>query len=407
MKILLVGGGTGGHLFPLVALANQWEKISQKTPEKIQNGKNLKEKLEFHFVVAQNNSDKNVLENTRYSYSEIPVAKLRRYFSWENFRDFFRFIANIFRAFFLLKKHKPDCIFSKGGFVSLPVGLAAKILRIPFYLHETDSVMGLSNRMLAKFSQKIFTGFPSSNPNHIFVGNPVREEFFRLPSSLSEKGVGGEGETKNIPLSSSFWNSLKRSGEYPESTSLQKQKTQKIFIFGGSQGSEAINTWAREFFSGEFCTKNNLEVLLVTGKGKGRNQRRDELQFVSTKQKTPENFHEVEFLHDDFIQKIHNADIVITRAGGSIFELAAAKKCTVLIPLPSAANNHQLKNAQFFSGKNAALLIEERNLFTPETKNQLSELIQDKTQQNFLAKNLATFAQKNVAEKVWKEIENC
>ena len=278
IKLLLVGGGSGGHIYPLLAVSEYL------IDEKIIEQKNL------HFVIAKNNADYKYFENTQYSYSTVSVAKLRRYFSWENFLDLFIFIKNIFSSFFFLLKNRPEKIFSKGGFVSLPFGISSFLLRIPFYLHETDSSMGLSNKLLSKIATKIFTGFPSENNNNynnIFVGNPVRKKFFR---SLSEV----EGKRKKS----------------------KKIKSLKILIFGGSQGAQRINEWARNFFS----SVKNVEILLVAGKNKTKPPKSPlsgGLEFYIT---------EVEFLSDTFIEEVHKADIVITRAGGSVAELAAAKK---------------------------------------------------------------------------------
>lgn len=321
-------------------------------------------------MVAKNNADFQVLEKTEYAYSEIPVAKLRRYFSWKNFLDIFVFCANIFRGLSIVHREKPDFIFSKGGFVSLPLGLAAWTMNVPFYLHETDSAMGFSNRILSRFAQKIFTGFPSKNSSHIFVGNPVREEFFLSPQKKEALKI----------------------------SSQEEKKRQKIFIFGGSQGAQAINKWARHFFTPAYINTHSLEVLLITGRGK-----RDTAVF-SESNHSP-YFVEQEFLYDDFVQKVHDADIVITRAGGSISELSAAQKPAILIPLPSAANNHQLKNAQIFLKKNAALLIEEKNLYTNETTFCIENLLRNSQQKKILSENISLFSCENVPEKIWDEIE--
>ncbi len=350
----------------MVALIKQWEKISP-------------EKIEAHFVVAHNNSDFEIVQKAGYSFSEIPIAKLRRYFSWQNFLDFFTFFANLFRAFRILKKEKPDFVFSKGGFVSLPVGLVAKAMNIPFYLHETDSTMGLANRILARFAKKVFTGFPSKNSEFLCVGNPVREEFFL--------GNSDDAETNcHSPLPE-------------ENTKNAFEKLTQIFIFGGSQGAHNINKWSRNFFSPEYLKSHNMEVLLVTGKGKIHDPLFPENSHANRKR-----FHEVEFLHDDFSQKIHEADIVITRAGGSISELAAAEKAVVLIPLPSAANNHQLHNAQFFAEKNAAFLLEEKDLYSAETQKKFQKFLESSAAQKELSQNIKHFAPHGVAEKIWTEI---
>lgn len=355
----------------MLALIKDWESlgsIQKQNPQKIS----------AHFVIAQNNADHEILNKTSYEYTEIPVAKLRRYFSLENFLDFFRFIGNIFRAFSILKKQKPDCIFSKGGFVSLPLGLVAWILKIPFYLHETDSEMGLSNKILSRFAQKIFTGFPSKNPEYISVGNPIRKEFF-LENRKNERETNCNSSLAN-----------------QNAFSLPRQK---IFIFGGSQGALAINKWARNFFSENFNSFYKLDILLVTGKGKKHNPLFEE----DNHGKRP-HFSEVEFLHEEFVQKIHEADVVITRAGGSVFELAAAQKPVILIPLPTAANNHQLHNAEFFAQQDAALLIEEKNLYSQASREKIEALLSSENLKTKFSQNISKFATRDVAKKIWAEI---
>lgn len=306
---------------------------------------------DLHFIIADNDADFEYFTGKNYSYTVFSVAKLRRYFSWENIRDGFRFVFNIFRACWFLYRHRPEKIFSKGGFVSLPFGIAAWIFRIPFFMHETDSVMGLSNRILERFSTTVFTGFPSSSPRHIFVGNPVRKEFFQEPKAIVSS-----------PL--------------------------KILVFGGSQGAKALNEWTRWFFGNQ---KKIAEVFLVTGKGKKSNNEIDGLR-------------EVEFLHDDFISAVWDADIVIARAGGSVAELAAAQKCVVLVPLPSAANDHQRKNAEFFAKNNAALVVQESQLYEENTTKTLLNLFSSSEQQKQLSHHLSSFAKKDTVETIVKTI---
>lgn len=352
-----MGGGSGGHIYPLLAIAEYYS-----------TEKNW-DVSDMHFVVADNNADSKYFENTPYSYSVFPVAKFRRYADWKNFRDMFRVMYNIFLATRFLWKNKPKKIFSKGGFVSLPFGIASILFGIPFYLHETDSQMGLSNKILSRIAKKVFTGFPSSHPHHIFVGNPVRKELFRSDSLL---------DSPSQSLFSSF--SLKN-------TKSNKNIT-KIFIFGGSQGAQAINTWARIFFADQ----NNVSVVLVSGKGKKSN-------------KSIPGIQEYEFLTNEFVETLHDADIVIARAGGSIAELSAAKKCTILIPLPSSANNHQCKNAEYFANKNAVLWIKQNELFSQKTAEQIHELINSVSQQQTLATNLGLLATPNSVEDIIEQIE--
>ena len=345
----------------------------------------------MHFVIADNNADFKYFESSelykQFTYSEYSVAKLRRYFSWQNFLDFFIFLKNIIQSFFFLLFNRPEKIFSKGGFVSLPFGISAFFLRIPFYLHETDSAMGLSNKILSKFAQKVFTGFPTKNETileknkYIFVGNPVRAEFF----------VDFE-KIKNQPLN-----------------------TLNFLIFGGSQGAQALNAWARiffdisknkELFSVLEKIKKNIKVLIISGKGKSNVDviKKINLNNKNYKHKYQLILEEVEFLSSDFVEIIHKSDIVLTRAGGSVAELAASAKCTILVPLPTSANNHQQKNADYFSSQNAVLQVREKNLYTDKTYIKIIDLLKSENMQKSLAFELSKFSKPHVAQNILKHL---
>ena len=362
-------------MYPLLTLA---QEVCDKQILKPEN---------LHFIIADNNADFRYFESNNlyknFTYSKYSVAKLRRYFSWQNFIDFFIFFKNIIKSFSFLVFNRPDKIFSKGGFVSLPFGISAFFLRIPFFLHETDSAMGLSNRILSVFAKKIFTGFPlkTKNSKYIFIGNPVRAEFFDIP-----KG-----------------NNL---------------KTLHILIFGGSQGAKVLNEWAREFFNISknkelenvlTLMKKNIEVLIISGKNKSNAERINKITEINNNFLSTSEYKifvkEVEFLTSDFVQTIHNSDIVIARAGGSIAELAAAQKCTVLVPLPTSANNHQQKNADYFTSENAVLQIQETDLHKKETYKRLNELFSSEKQQKNLSNKLTEFARPHVVENLIKELE--
>ena len=349
---------------------------------------------DLHFIIADNNADFKCFESDdlykKFTYSEYSVAKLRRYFSWQNFLDFFVFFKNIIFSFVFLLFNRPEKIFSKGGFVSLPFGISAFLLRIPFYLHETDSVMGLSNAILSKFAQKVFTGFPlqnsvlSQNKKYIFVGNPVRAEFFDIPE-------------KN-----------------------EKNNTLKILLFGGSQGARVLNEWCRTFFDISKNTElasvlqniqKNIEVLIIAGKNKldtatvKNINTRNENFLNNVKSVYTISLQEREFLTSDFVATIHFSDIVFARAGGSIAELAASKKCTVVIPLPTSANNHQQKNAEYFASENAVLHISEQDLYTEKTYSIVNDLLQNTRLQKTLSEKLGEFSRENVVENIIKELQ--
>ena len=344
---------------------------------------------DLHFIIADNNADFKYFESSelykQFTYSEYSVAKLRRYFSWQNFLDFFIFLKNIIQSFFFLLFNRPEKIFSKGGFVSLPFGISAFLLRIPFYLHETDSVMGLSNKILSKFAHKVFTGFPvknvdiSTNNKYIFVGNPVRAEFFVDFDKI-----------KQTP-----------------------RDTLNFLIFGGSQGAHALNEWARTFFDISKNTellhvleyiKKNIKVLIISGRGKSNSDviKKINLNNKNYKHKYQLTIEEVEFLSSDFVEIIHKSDIVLTRAGGSVAELAASAKCTILVPLPTSANNHQQKNADYFASKNAVLGVRESELYSDKTYKDILNLLKSEEMQKSFTFELSKFSKPNVAGNILK-----
>ncbi len=381
IKLLLIGGGSGGHLYPLLTLAQE-ACCKYLQPE------------DLHFIIADNNADFKYFESNdlykKFTYSEYSVAKLRRYFSWQNFLDFFVFFKNIVFSFVFLLFNRPEKIFSKGGFVSLPFGISAFLLRIPFYLHETDSVMGLSNTILSKFAQKVFTGFPlqnsvlSNNKKYVFVGNPVRAEFFDIPDKKNDQN-----------------------------------DIFKILLFGGSQGAQALNEWARTFFDISKNTElvsvlqniqKNIEVLIISGKNKldtdtVKNINISNKDFLNNvKSVYTISIQEREFLTSDFVETIHSSDIIFARAGGSIAELAASRKCTVVIPLPTSANNHQQKNAEYFASEKAVLHISEKDLYTEKTYSVVNDLLENATLQKKLSEKLGEFSRANVVENIIKEL---
>lgn len=339
----MIGGGTGGHIFPLITIADKYLEESKYNHSNI------------HFIISKNKQDYKYLKRSNYSYTEFSVAKLRRYFDFKNFIDIFIFISNIFKSFVFLIKNRPKKIFSKGGFVSLPFGISAFILNIPLYLHETDNSMGLSNKILSFFAKKVFTGFPYKNKNYIYIGNPVREEFF----------------TKKI-------NNM---------TTITEPKIIQICIFGGSQGALYINEWARNFFP----KLENIKVILITGKNKKSN--------INHK-----NIVEIEFLDKGFSNLIKSSDIIITRAGGSISELSASQKCCILIPLPSSANNHQVKNAKYFEKSEAVIHIPQDNLYKEETKNTILELCKNPKLRRKYEINLGNFRKENCTNNIVKHL---
>jgi UDP-N-acetylglucosamine--N-acetylmuramyl-(pentapeptide) pyrophosphoryl-undecaprenol N-acetylglucosamine transferase len=326
MKIIFTGGGTGGHIFPIIAIVRELRKLA------------LNEKLEIYYLGPKDEFGDVFLSQEGIKVKNILAGKIRRYFNFislfQNIFDIFlKTPLGIFQSFLWLLFKNPDLIFSKGGFGSFPVVFSGWVLGIPIFLHESDISPGLANRILSKFALKIFTSFPRTeyfSPKKIYlVGNPIRKEILE----------GKKEEAKRI---------FQISGE-----------KKVVLILGGSQGAQRINEKVLEIlpdFLKEFeiihqCgDKNYQKIKLIT----------DGL----LKEDLKKYYHLFGFLKEDQLKLAYAiSDLIISRAGsGSIFEIAALAKPSILIPLPEAAQDHQIKNAYAFKETGATIVIEEANL---------------------------------------------
>jgi len=330
MRILFTGGGTGGHIFPLVAITREIRRIYPKKD------------LEFYYLGPKDELSLIYLSQEDFIVKTIVSGKIRRYFSLQNFVDIlFKIPFGVLQSFFIMLKIKPDLVFSKGGSGSISVTWSARLLKIPVFIHESDVAPGLSNQQTSKWAKKIFTSFPKTeyfDPEKItLVGNPIRKEI-----------LGGDEKIAGELFDLTF--------------------TKPIFlIIGGSQGAEAINDFV-------LIVLNDLlkdyEVIHVCGR-ENIKQVQSEAQVVIDKN-LEKYYHPIGFLDEEKIKHAYKAaDIIISRSGsGSIFEIAAVAKPSILVPLPSASFNHQAKNAYVYADTGAAMVIEQesltRNFFVEE-----------------------------------------
>ncbi|HCC60003.1 MAG: hypothetical protein A2402_02220 [Candidatus Staskawiczbacteria bacterium RIFOXYC1_FULL_37_43] len=322
MKILFTGGGTGGHVYPLVAIIREIRRIYPKN------------NLEFYYLGPKDDFGLILLSQEDVVIKKIISGKIRRYFSFQNFIDIlFKIPFGFFQSIFLLISIRPDLVFSKGGSGSIGVAWAARILRIPVFLHESDIVPGLSNQKTSKWAKKIFISFPKTeyfdSKKTILTGNPIRSEILDGDAKVA-------GEIFNLTF------------EKPV-----------FLITGGSQGAEAINDFVLRVLN-DFL--KDFELIHVTGPA---NIKETEAEAEVIIDKNLEKYyHPIGFLDEEKIKHVYKAaDIALSRAGsGSIFEIAACGKPSILIPLPTAAANHQAKNAYVYAETGAALVIEQENL---------------------------------------------
>ena len=325
MKILFTGGGTGGHIFPIVAVERELRKA-------------MKGKIvEFSYLGPKDNFAKILLSDEGIKVNWIMTGKIRRYFSFSSFFQniidvLFKIPLGIVSAFFRIFFSWPDLIFSKGGFGSLPVVVAGWLLRVPIFLHESDTVAGLANKISSHFALQIFTSFPKTlylpPQKMILVGNPIRKELLQ----------GSHEEAR-----SSF--------------NLSREKP-VILLLGGSQGAQRINDkmisllpqLLSDFELIHQCGEKNFkEVKIQSG--------------IIIPPQLKKYYHLFPFLKEDNLKLAYAAaDLIISRAGsGTIFEIAALGKPSILIPLPESAQGHQIKNAYTYAKNGAAMVLEEGN----------------------------------------------
>lgn len=367
MKIYLTGGGSGGHFFPLIAVARALREVSQE--EKMVS-------LDLIYA-APEPYDKALLVQEDIKYRYIPAGKVRRYFSFWNFTDFFKtgfgFIIAILRVFLDF----PDVIFSKGGYASFPILLAARIFRIPLIIHESDVVPGKINDWAKSFADKIAISFAESlsyfpEEKTALAGNPVRKEI--LGGSEEESRAIFNLEP-NLPI---------------------------IFVIGGSQGAQRINDAILDAL--ENLVKN-YQIIHQAGSNNFQEVKK-RTDYVLDKSDFKSRYHLFGFLDEGAMRGAGLiCDLIIARAGaGAIFEIAAWGKPSILIPLSNSAQDHQRENAYAYARTGASEVIEEENL----TKNllvfQIDKIIKDKIAREKMASAAGSFARIDAAEKIAREI---
>ena len=327
-KVVFTGGGSGGHSIPIIAVCREMKKILGE------------ENVIFYYLGPADPLTKVLLPDEGIKIKGILSGKLRRYINLKsvilNFVDLFKIPLGFLQSFLYLFFIYPNLIFSKGGFGSLGPNLAGWLLGIPLFLHESDSVAGLSNRICGFFAKKVFLSFKQtlhfSQKKIIFTGNPIRKE---LLEGKREEAIEYFKITKEKPV---------------------------ILILGGSQGAQRINEKVLAILN---KLLEDFEVIHQCGFLNFKKMKT--ITKVLIKEELKKYYHLFPFLKEEELKKAYAiCDLVISRAGaGTIFEIAALGKPSILIPLPESAQNHQLKNAYIFASAGAAILIEERNL-TPD-----------------------------------------
>lgn len=351
MKVAITAGGTGGHIFPALAIINKIKSHDKNS--------------EFLYFGTTDRMEKDIIPERGIPYIAIPMKGLNRKQVWKNVTVLKIYLQAIKKAETELKKFKPDIVIGVGGYITAPVLVAANRLGIKTLIHEQNSIPGVSNKLLSRFVNKICISFKESEKyfpkaKTIYTGNPRSEEIL-----LMEKG---EREDFGFNHKSKF-----------------------IILVMGSLGSLTMTLKMKELIPA-FASKN-YQVLVVTGKGYY-----DDYKDV----KTPANVKIVPFYDAKYMK---DADLLITRSGAStIAEVTALLLPSIMIPSPYVTHNHQFKNAKALEDKKACKILEEKDF----DKTTLLPLIDDCFQKevyNEMRENLQEFSCPNSAEAIYKEVE--
>jgi len=324
-KIIMTGGGSAGHVTPNLALVPKLKMLG----------------YEIEYIGTEEGIEREIIEGENIKYYPISSGKLRRYFDVKNFTDPFKVIKGIFEAKKIIKIQKPDIVFSKGGFVSVPVVLAAFLNKVPVIAHECDITPGLANKLVAPYCTKVCVTFPEAlneikNGKGVVTGNPIRKELF-------------EGDKAKAYEICGF-----------------KSKKPVLMIIGGSLGSKVINDVVRVKLEKLILEYNIIHICGSGNLDKGLQSKNGYKQF--------------EYVKDELPHLLASADIVVSRAGANvIFELLALKKPNLLIPLSAkASRGDQILNARSFEKSGYSMVVQDEDLNPDYLEKKIKELYNDR-----------------------------
>lgn len=326
-KLLLTGGGTAGHVTPNIAMLPLLRKKG----------------YDVAYIGSYNGIEKKLITEQNVPYYGIATGKLRRYFDLKNFTDPFRVIKGCFEAKKLIKKLKPDVVFSKGGFVSVPVVLAAHRQHIPVIIHESDMTPGLANKICIPYASKVCCNFPETvamipDGKGVLTGTPIRAE---LSKGDRQTGLDLCHFTSNKPV---------------------------IMVIGGSLGAQHVNEAVRSILP---SLLEKFQIVHLCGKGKV-----DESFYSTT------GYYQFEYIDKELKDLFAAADVVVSRAGANaIFELLSLNKPNLLIPLPACASRgDQILNAESFKKQGFSMVLSEDEMTNESLYLSICELYEKRAQ---------------------------
>ncbi len=349
-KIVFTGGGSAGHVTPNIAIIKELNEME----------------WDIQYIGSRKGIEKELITKLKIPYHGISSGKLRRYIDFDNVKDMFRVARGCFEARKILKRIKPSLLFSKGGFVSVPVILAARSLNIPIYIHESDITPGLANKISQRFATKIFTSFEETieyfpKQKTTVIGSPIRKEIF---TGTVAKGREFLGFHDKLPI---------------------------LTIMGGSLGAKKINETVRAALK---QLSKSYQIVHLCGKGN-----------IDESLKNVSGYQQYEYVHGELADILAATDVVITRGGSnSIFEFLALKIPMLIIPLTKKqSRGDQILNGKSFQDKGYAIMLEEENLNVPELLANIKKL---KENRNHIMKAMESSEMNDAIGIILKQIES-
>lgn len=364
MKILLTGGGTGGHFYPLIAIA-------EKLIEEADRQKIIDLKL---YYMSDKPYDKRMLFENKVTFVQIPCGKMRTYFSLNNFFDIFKTITGVFMGLISIFFIFPDVIISKGGYAAFPAVFAARFFRIPVIIHESDSFPGRLNIWTAKFAFHVAISWPEAveylpKDKTALTGQPIRKEIL-------------QGEPNGAH---SFF---KLKSDLPV-----------ILVLGGSQGAQIINDNIVDVLPDLL---SRYQIIHQTGIN-NINEVASRAKLLMDKNPNIERYVPVDFLNNLATRMAAGcADLIISRAGSAIFEIASWGIPSIIIPITNSNGDHQRKNAFNYARVGACEVIEESNLTSHLLVSEIDKLLSSKEKLAQMKERALAFSNPDAALKIAK-----
>jgi len=364
MRVLMTGGGTGGHINPAIAIANT---IKQNVPNS-----------EILFVGRESGLENKLVPAAGYDIKYVEIQGIRRSLSPQNIKTAYLAAISPYKAKKIIREFKPDIVIGTGGYVCWPVLRAAAMMGVPSAVHESNAVPGVATKMLSKYVDRIWLNFKETEKyikqkgKTVHVGNPLLGEFSSLTKEEARRKLGIDDKYGCFILS-----------------------------FGGSLGAEKVNEAVLELMR-DYSSKQD-DVYHVHATGAIEYEAATKM-FSDYGLNGAENIKLLEYIYDMPCQ-MAAADIVISRAGAmTVSELSMQKKVSVMIPSPNVTNNHQYKNAKVLADADAAVLIEEKELFDGRLEKEIRSLRTTDGRVEKMRESISAFAVKDANKRILDEV---